>query len=363
MKMSDVYTAEAIALNYTNAASNAIPYLGTGLFPAQKKAGLDLKWLKGHNGLPVSLAPSNFDAKSKFRDRVGISQVETEMPFFRESMLVKEKDEQEIMRVQDANDPYATQVLNNIFNDAQTLIDGANVVPERMIMQLLAPIGGNVGININANGVDYTYNYDPDGTWKKEHYAKITTAEDKWSASETCDPIRDIENALDAQEQASGNRPEILLMSKDTFNYIKNSKKVQTNVAAASALVNIGVAADIHYTNARVQQYIESELRVSIIIYNKQFKNEAGKAQKFYPNDIVMMIPSTALGSTWYGTTPEERTLAQKADASVSIVNTGVSVAVTITDDPVNTKTTVSEIVLPSFEQLDMCYALEVAGE
>ena len=156
MKLTDVFTASAIALNYTNAASNAIPYLGSGLFPAQKKAGLDLKWLKGHNGLPVSLMPSAFDAKSKFRDRVGIAMNETQMPFFRESMLVKEADEQEIMRVQDANDPYATQVLTNIFNDTQTLIDGANVVPERMIRQLLAPIGGKMGIEIKANGVDYT---------------------------------------------------------------------------------------------------------------------------------------------------------------------------------------------------------------
>ena len=117
MKLSDVFTAEAIASNYTNAASNAIPYLGTGFFPAQKKAGLDLKWIKGHNGLPVSLAPSNFDVKSTFRDRVGISLNETQMAFFRESMLVKEADEQEIMRVQDANDPYAQQVLDSIFND------------------------------------------------------------------------------------------------------------------------------------------------------------------------------------------------------------------------------------------------------
>ncbi len=84
----------------------------------------------------MSLMPSNFDVKSKFRDRVGIAVSETEMPFFRESMLVKEKDEQEIMRVQDSNDPYATEVLNNIFNDSQTLIDGAKVVSERMRMQL-----------------------------------------------------------------------------------------------------------------------------------------------------------------------------------------------------------------------------------
>lgn len=355
MRLSEVFNADAIALNYTNAASNAIPYFGAGLFPAQKKAGLDLKWIKGHNGLPVSLAPSAFDAKSKFRDRVGISINETQMAFFRESMLVKEADEQEIMRVQDANDPYATQVLNNIFNDTQTLIDGANVVPERMIMQLLAPLNGSMGIAIKANGVDYTYNYDPDGSWKKEHYKKITTAVNKWSAADTCDPVKDIEDALDAQEQATGNRPAVLLMSKPTFNLIKNSKKVQSGVLAQNTTANV------NYTTAKVKAYIEEELNISIVIYNKQYKDESGTAKKFYPDNIIMMLPSGTLGNTWYGTTPEERTLATKADASVSIVNTGVAVAVTITDDPVNTKTTASEIVLPSFERANECYALEVA--
>lgn len=354
MKLTDVFTAEAIALNYTNAASNAIPYLGTGFFPSQKKAGLDLKWIKGHNGLAVSLMPSTFDAKSTFRDRVGISMSETEMPFFRESMLVKEKDEQEIMRVQDSKDPYASQILDNIFNDTKTLVDGANVVPERMIMQLLAPLNGSVGIEIKANNVDYTYNYDPDGSWKAEHYAKISTNADKWNAYETCDPLLDIETALDAQEAASGNRPEILLMSKATFNMIKNSEKVR------SGILSQNLTPHVNYTSARVKQFVEEELSVTIIIYNKQFKDETGKAKKFYPDNIVMMLPNGAIGTTWYGTTPEERTLTAKADADVSIVNTGVAVSVTITDDPVNTKTTVSEIVLPSFESMNECYAMEV---
>ena len=355
MKLTDIFNADAIAVNYTNAASNAIPYFGAGLFPAQKKAGLDLKWIKGHNGLPVSLAPSTFDAKSKFRDRVGIEVNETEMPFFRESMLVKEKDEQEIMRVQDANDPYAAQVLQNIFNDTQTLVSGADVVPERMRMQLLAPLGGKMGISIKSNGVDYTYDYDPDGKWKAEHYAKIETANDKWTAAETCDPVRDLEKALDAQEEATGNRPAVLLMSKTTFNMIKNSKKVQSGVLAQNTTANV------NYTSARVQSYIQEELNVTIVIYNKQFKDETGVAKKFYPDNIIMMLPQGTLGNTHYGTTPEERTLAQKAGASVSIVNTGVAVAVTITDDPVNTTTNVTEIVLPSFERANECYALEAA--
>lgn len=353
MKLSDVFNAKAIAINYTNVASNEIPYLGTGFFPPQKKAGLDLKWIRGAKGLPVSLMPSTFDAKSTFRDRVGISMTETQMCFFRESMLVKEADEQEIMRVQDSNDPYAQQVLDNIFNDVQTLVDGANVVPERMRMQLLAPIGGKFGININANGVNYTYDYDPDETLKNNHYLKIETENDKWTSSETCDPLKNLEDAMDAQEAASGNRPEILLMSKATFNLIKNSKKVRSGILAQN------VSANVNYTSAKVKQFVEEELGISIVVYNKQFKDETGLAKKFYPDNIIAMLPNGSLGSTYYGVTPEEARGGQSG-ASVSVINTGVTVTVSTTVDPVNTKTTCSEIVLPSWERAEECYFLEV---
>jgi hypothetical protein len=277
------------------------------------------------------------------------------MPFFREGMKVTEKDEQEIMRIQDSNDPYAAQVLEHIFDDTQTLIDGANVVPERMRMQLLAPVGGNMGISIESNGVAYSYNYDPDGSWKESHYLKIVTDSDKWTASATCDPVQDLEDALDAQEAATGNRPKIALMSKATFKLIKNSDKVRSGILAQN------VTANVNYTSKRVQSYIEEELDISIVVYTKQYKDESGKEQKFYPDNIVMLLPDGALGKTWYGTTPEERTLMGDATADVSIVNTGIAVSVTTTSNPVNTDTTVSEIVLPSFERMNECYAVEIA--
>lgn len=356
MKLTDVFTSQAIAANWTEVASNAIPYLGTGFFTPQKKAGLDLKWIKGHKDLPISLMPSAFDAKATFRDRVGVEFAETEMPFFREAFLVKEKDRQEIMRVQDSNDPYAQAVLENIFNDARNLIDGANIVPERMIMQLLAPLGGNMGIQIRANDVDYTYNYDPDGSWKKDHYMQLVSEADKWTAADTCDPIGDMEKALDEQEAKTGTRPEIALMSMATLMLIKNSKKVQSGVLAQN------VTANVNYTTKRVQAFVEEELNIKIITYSKKFKDEAGADHAFYPDNIVMMLPNGALGKMWYGTTPEEADLmGGNTGADVSIVNTGVAVTVHQTTHPVNTETIVSEIVLPSFERMSETCALEVA--
>lgn len=353
-KLTDVFKAEAIALHYTNAASNNIAFLGEGLFPADKKTGLDLGWFYGHNGLAISLAPSTFDAKARFRDRVGVEKVDTEMPFFREAMIVKEKDEQDFMRIESANSKYADEILKRIFNDTKNLIDGANVVPERMRMQLLAPVGGNMGIDINANGVDYTYNYDPTGSWAEKHYSAITADADKWTASETCDPIGDILARRKAQYTETGEYPAIMIMSYATFQLIYNSEKVRSGFLAKNT------SAIIEYTEDDVKAYVENRTKMKIVTYDKMYKNESGVAQKFFPDNIITMIPNRALGNTWYGTTPEERS-GSESGANVAIVGKGVAVETYTTQHPINTVVVASEIVLPSFEQMNFCCAIEVA--
>lgn len=353
MNIRDAYTSKAIALVNAEVASNRIAYLGAGLFPAKKKMGLDLKWIKTSKGLPVSLAPSNFDAVSTLRSREGFKLTETEMAFFRESMLVKEADEQEIMRVKDSADPYAAEVLSRIFDDANTLVDGANVVPERMIMQLLAPSDGSPKISIEANGVTYAYNYDPNSTYKTKNFASLTTDTDKWSDTTNSDPMDDIATALDAVEAETGERPSIMIVSRKTMDYLKQNAKIK------SAILAQNTTATVFMNDNRVKEVFSNELGIRIIVYSKQYKKEDGTAAKFYPDGFTTLIPDGALGSTWYGTTPEERTLMGSGEADVSIVNTGVAVSVTTTSDPVHTKTTVSEIVLPSYERMDSTYVIK----
>lgn len=353
MNIRDVYNAKAIALVQTEVASNRIPYLGEGLFPAKKKMGLDLKWIKTSKGLPVSLSPSNFDAVSTLRSREGFKMTETEMAFFRESMLVKEIDEQEIMRVQDATDPYAQDVLSRIFDDANTLIEGAMVVPERMIMQLLAPSDGSPKISIQADGVTYAYNYDPNNDYKTNNFAELSGETDKWSDIENSDPLEDVSNGLNSVEAKTGERPSIMIVSRKTMDYLKQNKKIK------SAILAQNVTANIFMNDNRVKELFSSELGVNIIVYSKQYKNEENVVAKFYPDGFATLIPNGPLGNTWRGTTPEERTLMGSKEADVSIINTGIAVAVTVSNDPVQTKTTVSEIVLPSYERMDSTYVIK----
>lgn len=43
MDLRDIFTADVIAANWTEVASNAEPYYGAGLFPARKESGSGLE--------------------------------------------------------------------------------------------------------------------------------------------------------------------------------------------------------------------------------------------------------------------------------------------------------------------------------
>lgn len=345
----------AIAANWTEATSNRIPYLGETLFPAKKKAGLDLAWIKGNKGVPVTLMPSAFDAKATFRDRIGVQKVETEMPFFREGYKLKEKDRQEILRALDTNDPYVREVIARVFDDAQNLIEGALVVPERMIMQLLFPIGGEVGITIKANGVDYTYEYDANDVWKGTNYFPLT-GQSLWTAAGTADPFADIQTAKDAVA-AKGGLTRYAVMNSTTFRLLRNMTNVKNRFLTSTG-ATIGYLSDKDIANV-LKDTLDLE---GVIVYDKQYANENKVVSKFVPDGYVSLLPDGPLGNTWRGTTPEEADLMGKAVANVSIVENGIAITQETTVNPVNVNTYASEIVLPSYERMDEVAVLKVTA-
>lgn len=352
---SDVFTAKAFAMYWTKylEQANTEGYLGTSLFPPVKKKGIDIKWIKGRSGLPVTLRQSAFDAVAHVRDRIGVTAIQTEMPFFRDSFIVKESDRQEILRVQDSNDPYVQPVLDNIYNDAKNLTNGANVVPERMIMQLLSPADGSPKIEISDGAkVSCLYEYDVDGSFKTNNF-KALTGTAAWTDHKNSNPVQDI---LDAKEvvERTGNVPTIALMSKKTLRDIRENENVKAYIVAKAQATG-GV---ILVTDKLVKEYISEETELTVVVNNKSFIDESGTAKRFYPDDMVTLLPAQPLGSTVYGTSPEEADLMADDKADVAIVNTGVAIATIKQEHPVNVRVLASEIVLPSFEGMDNVYVI-----
>ena len=355
MNLSEFITPRMIAANYEETASNRIPYFGEGLFPAKKKMGLRLAWIKGYGGLPVSLEPSAFDAKATFRELGEISKFETEMPFFRAAHHISENDIQEFLMVREANEPYAQAIIERTFDCARDLISGANVVPERMRMALLFPESGDMAISIKANGVAYEYDYDPNDTWKTNNYSALTSTA-LWSAATTADPIKDFEEMKNKAADVSGSEIRYAIMSSATFNLLTATSAVKNSIISTSGVTQAYV------TGARAADAIESETGIRPIIYSKKYKNESGTTKSFVPDGYVTFVPEGTLGSTWYGTTPEEARLISGANTEVSIVDTGIAITRNVQIHPAVTDIYASEIVLPSYERMNEVVTLKVTA-
>ena len=351
----EAFTPKAIAMYWNQVQSNKIPYLGEGFFPNDKKMGLDLSWIKGHTGLPVSLMPSAFDAKATFRDREGFSKTETEMPFFREGYKLKEKDRQDIIRLREnPNNAYMEDILRRIYDDVGNLIEGARVVRERMRMALLFPASGNMTISFNANGVSYVYNYDPGNAWKGTNYFDITsTPTRKWSATSTADPFVDIQTVKDAINATTGADLTIAILNSVTFNKLMKINAVKNRFLTKNGM-NVA-----YLTKGEVARVVEDTVGVRFVIYDKQYKDESGTAHKFVPDDYVTLVPAGPLGKTWFGTTPEEADL-MDGSHDVTLVDRGVAILRTVHEHPVGLNVFASEIVLPSFERMDEVAVMKV---
>jgi len=356
MNIYDIFESKAIASYWTDVNANMTdPMIGTKYFPVSKQTGLSLAWIKGRNNLPVALQPAAFDTKAPLRDRIGVKELSTEMPFFREAMRIGEKDRQDIETLLAKGEQFAQPTIMRIFDDVTNLVEGAMVQAERMRMSLL--YSGKIGITATAeNGRDIAYNYDYDvnGEWATNNNVELLTTS-QWTLANaaTSDPINDLLDAVEKMAETKGVRPVEVLMNTTTFKGMIASESI------AKAMNPLGATSMI-ITRNTAKQFIENETGLTITLYDKMFKDEQGVDQKYFPDGFATLLPAYALGNTWYGTTPEEFDLMSgTANASVSVVNTGVAITTIKEPHPVNVQTVVSEIVLPSFERMDDIYVIK----
>lgn len=330
----EMVTSEDIVAYWHTKVSETENLLGEELFDERQKLGLDLKWIKGAQGLPIVLKPSAYDVAALKRDRIGFEKVSTEMPFFKESMMIDEELRQQLnMVLETGNQTYIDSIMTRIFDDEMQLLRGARAQRERMRMMLLT----TGGISISANGQDYDYDYGM-ANWQK------VTVKKSWSDPDA-DIIKDIREWQDTVEEESGTRPDRGIISPNTFDYFLNNNIIKNAIWGNDSTAPV--------SREKVLNYVSTELKLSLAIYSKKYIDESGAKKKYVPDDLFVLIPSGYLGTGWFGTTPEQSDLMTGAAANVTITDTGVAVTTSKKIDPVNVDTKVSMIYLPSFEAID----------
>lgn len=362
LPLKDAFTARSLGVmwnNYEKTLGSA-PYLGRQKFGTRKQDGLSLRFIKGKNGLPVSLKASNFDAQAELRDVGGFSDIQNEMPFYRESYMVTEREEQEYANYASAeNANLANQVLREISKKPMMLIEGARVVPERHIWSLLAPADGVPKIDVNIGGKSYTVEYTTDGgaEHKKDHFVDITgTATDKWDAPETATPLADLIQIKRDFTKKTGYSLARFSMNTETWEMVLNAEDTKKQVLGITAYTG-----GIRMQQGQVTAYLR-ENGIEIEVYDKVYVDPADGATKYFiPTGIISaQSAGVYLGDYVFGTTPEERS-GSITDGTLSIVETGISVYTYATNHPINTHCVVSMIGLPTFEGMDSTVVIKVA--
>lgn len=343
MTIFDLMQSQELTAYWEELMQDEAPYPCEELFPDDKKRGITLKWLKGAKGLPIVLKTSAFDVHAIPRPRIGFEKLTAEMPYFKESTYIDEELRQELnMVLETGNQAYIDSVMNKIFDDETRLLRGAAASRERMRMMALT----TGVVSMSANGQAFTFDYGiPSG-----HKSEVTTS---WSDTANSDPIEDIRVAKEKILDDTGAVITRAMCDGKTWRYIRNNEKIKK---AIFVLTN-GAGA---ISDKQLRQYIMDELEIEVLVNDKRYVDEAGATQKFMPTDTFVMFPDGDLGKTWFGTTPAESDLMTGSAANVSITDTGVAVVTAQKVDPVQVETIVSMICLPSFEEADQVYILDV---
>lgn len=359
LPLKDAFTARALGVAWNNYEKTlgTPPYLGRQKFGTRKQEGLDLRFIKGKNGLPVSLKASNFDAQAPLRDGIGFSDIQNEMPFFRESYMVTEREEQDYANYMAAeNGGLANQVLREIMKSPMMLIEGARVVPERMIWQLLAPADGIPRITVNIGKESYTIDYTADdgAAYKEKNFYEMSGA-DAWSAPETATPLDDLITIRREFAKKTGYSLARFSMNTETFEMLLAAEDTKKQVLGI-----VAYQGGIRMRQEDVLAYLRG-YGIQIEVYDKLYVDEAGETKYFIPTGVISaQAAGLRLGDFVFGKTPEERS-GSLSVGNLSIVETGVSVYTYTTPHPVNTHCVVSMIGLPTYEGMDGVAVIKVA--
>lgn len=340
MTLEEFINAQQIALYIQNLPQRAT--IDKVLFPAVKQFGTEIELAKGSKQKPVVLRMSTFDVAVKPRAlNASIDIKKKELPFFKESVMIKEKDRVMLMMAMQANNQNLIENLaEQVYGNYQVLVEGAEAQMRRARAQAIQ----HGEINIVTEDGDIVVDYEVPTDHKE-----VLTGTATWDNT-SADIVGDIIRWQNTLVNDGYSKPTTMLLTETTFGYIKKNTAIRDELMAR----NLGA---VIVTDNDIVNYLSTKLGLGIGILNGTYTAEDGSTQNYYDDNYITLIPDGTIGATVYGTTPEE---ADKTFGSgkhdTAIVNTGVAITTMAKEDPVTIETKVSQLSLPSFTRVDECF-------
>lgn len=322
------------------------PRVGEMFFKPVKQMGIELNLIKGKDNAPVALVAANYDTDVLYRDRIGFEELKAEMPYFKEAYKMGEQLRQKIITAQEQ---YRGMYFNEVFKDADNLIEGADITAEAMRMQLLS--SGTVAIAENGVAKDYNYGFVKANQMVTESGTKL------WSDS-SAKPFASFISYIKNYKKKMKVAAKYAVMNTDVFDALANDSDV------VSYFSNLSTP-NLYPNELEVKTYLEQKSQVTIIICDDEYikaRDNSKTYVPYYPQDRFTLLSTLDMGETVYGSTPEEIDLLSGNSnvLSCEVVGNGVAVTTWKEVDPVCVSVKASEVVLPSCPNIDKVYIVKV---
>ncbi len=298
--------------------------LGEELFPEVKKRSLKFDMIVNKSKTPVIASVHGFDTESEIGQRkaqkmaIELALIKRKLPLSEEEIIALEAPR---------NDAEKEELMQEVYDDIDTLVQGVRARVELMRMEILS----NGTVTLDENGLDAVIDYGV----PSEH--KVANVD--WGA--TSNPINDMLSWYNKMTV----KPKRVLTSNTVLAKILSNKNV-VNALFGKDTTRIASLGELN-------NYLESLQLPKIYTYDEVYRKvkEDGTEDvlRYFPENAFVMFPDGKLGETLYGPTAEEIRL--QRDPSVDIRQVGKILAMIYEEDkdPVSTWEKAVATALPSF--------------
>lgn len=356
MAFSEYFNAQELAAYADALLPQRVKQLWTELFPAKQVPSPNIKWIKAKNSMLKALAAASLGEKAARRSPAGFVSIQSELPFFRESMVVDETQRQDITKeliVHQGDQNVIDEILRNLYEEHAGLIWGAFANCDLMVGSLLTSGRIEFGSGVNDGRTNnYAYDYDNNNQWRTNNILQLNSGQ-YWNAScaATNDPLDDILSAIDDQSEKGWETARII-MNTATFQGLCKSQSLTKAIAPLGGVVR----------RSQIQQFIEDETHCSLRLYDNRVQTSSGTA-KVIPDGKVVLLPDGKLGDMCFAPTPEafnQQLNKTEPRKDIAVMKNGVTILSKAEDNPVDYETIVSATMLPSYPLMDAVYVLSV---
>lgn len=311
-------------------------YMGTELFPEEKRDELKFEELSEGSNIPVIASVHAFDSEAEIGTREA-QERSMELALIKRKMQLKE--EEIIKLLHPRTNQEKKRLINNVYADVDNLVMSIIARIELMRMEIISKGTVTLSENDLTAVLDYSI--------PEEHKAVNVD----WTKADS-DPISDIT----AWYNNLGTKPSRVI----TSNTVLSKLTRHPNVVAAL----YGNGAKRIATVGELNTYLESlglpKIYTNDETYRKQLKNGKYETKRFFPEDAFSMIPGETLGKTIYGPTAEEVRLSTKPEIDVEAIGKILAIMYEENTDPVSTWIKAVATSLPSLGCADKIFQAQI---